>query len=339
MLTDKDLQAAVAADVITADQAKALRHFARNEDIIADPVDPGEERFTFYRGFNDIFIAIGTALLMGGVLVLMNNIPNWVVGAAITLAVFWGLAEYITGRLRLVLSSIFLAIGISGLAAVLLAFAAGAVAQFGDVKVTMIWVPLGALIGAVLFYARFRLPFALLLIAGFLTGTILVLGYQFYPAQIATWRDGVIFLCGLASFATAMTFDLKDPMRTSRFADCAFWLHLIAAPMIVHPLISWVAPKFFDLTGTAALMIMVITGIIAIVALIIDRRAILVSSLIYAGSALGYAFRQTEIPDTTVLMFTLGVLGAAVIILGVGWKPLRRALLVLAPSSLALNRP
>ena len=60
MLTDNDLQAAVDAGVISTDQATALGHFAGDRGTIVEDVDPGEERFAFYRGFNDIFIAIGT---------------------------------------------------------------------------------------------------------------------------------------------------------------------------------------------------------------------------------------------------------------------------------------
>ena len=46
----------------------------------------------------------------------------------------------------------------------------------------------------------------------------------------------LLLLCGLAVFALAMRFDLSDPKRQTRRTDIAFWLHMLAAPLIVHPL-------------------------------------------------------------------------------------------------------
>ncbi len=56
--------------------------------------------------------------------------------------------------------------------------------------------------------------------------------------------ESAVFLgCGLAVFAAAMAFDISDRERVTRRADCAFWLHLLAAPLIVHSLVSFVAPE------------------------------------------------------------------------------------------------
>jgi hypothetical protein len=49
--------------------------------------------------------------------------------------------------------------------------------------------------------------------------------------------------CGLRVFAAAMSFDLSDRDRMTRRSDCAFWLHLLAAPLIVHSLISLIDPN------------------------------------------------------------------------------------------------
>ena len=40
-----------------------------------------------------------------------------------------------------------------------------------------------------------------------------------------------------------MYYDLSDRTRTTRLADCAFWLHLLAAPLIVHSLIRLLLPR------------------------------------------------------------------------------------------------
>src|SRR5438874_3733945 len=45
-----------------------------------------------------------------------------------------------------------------------------------------------------------------------------------------------------SSDLAAMAFDASDRERATRRADCAFWLHLLAAPLIVHSLIWLVSP-------------------------------------------------------------------------------------------------
>ena len=40
--------------------------------------------------------------------------------------------------------------------------------------------------------------------------------------------------CGLALFAAALWYDMRDPHRLSRYSANAFWLHILAAPAIVN---------------------------------------------------------------------------------------------------------
>ena len=51
----------------------------------------------------------------------------------------------------------------------------------------------------------------------------------------------LVFVAGLGVFAFAMRWDMTDPQRETRRSDVAFWLHLLAAPMIAHPLFNWLA--------------------------------------------------------------------------------------------------
>ena len=86
-----------------------------------------------------------------------------------------------------------------------------------------------------------------------------------------------------------MAFDLSDRDRLTRRSDCAFWLHLLAAPLIVHSLISLVAPNLAQITNDAAHRDPVaIVAVLAVVAIAIDRRALLVSALIYIGVVIAY---------------------------------------------------
>ena len=49
---------------------------------------------------------------------------------------------------------------------------------------------------------------------------------------------GFVLLLGIGVFLFAMRWDSSDPTRTTRRSDVAFWLHLLAAPMIVHPIFT-----------------------------------------------------------------------------------------------------
>ena len=90
---------------------------------------------------------------------------------------------------------------------------------------------------------------------------------------------------GLAIFALAMWFDSSDLKRQTRRTDIAFWLHLLAAPIIVHPILLSVTGS--DAPLGAALQVILVFVCLAVVALVVDRRAILVSSLSYLAYAAG----------------------------------------------------
>ncbi len=49
---------------------------------------------------------------------------------------------------------------------------------------------------------------------------------------------GFVLLLGIGTFLFAMWWDSSDRARLTRRADVAFWLHLLAAPMIVHPVFT-----------------------------------------------------------------------------------------------------
>ena len=77
-------------------------------------------------------------------------------------------------------------------------------------------------------------------------------------------------------------------------------------------------------------------GIVILVSLFglaINRRALVVSSLGYAGLGIGYLVSQTNISWGMAISVTLMILGAAVVFLGAGWNPARKFILALLPSA------
>src|SRR5215510_7828052 len=359
MLRRDDIDAAVAAGIITAGQAAELERIAaerrRHRAFLVDR----EEPFRLLGGFGDFFIAIGVLLLGIGLLYGMRlfmpqgyysphgpysaGLSGYTVATWLTLGTLsmWGLAEYLTGRLKLVAPSILLVVFMTLLAA---AATINWATYLSGMKTHNDFPFYGALVAlavTLLHYGRFRLPFSLLPIA-VSSVLVLVLCYSMLmqtlsgmsQRDIAGHLHWIAFVCGLVIFGVAMWFDASDPERLTRRADCAFWLHVVAAPLIVHPLAAPLIahPVFGAASGAAAtsthpLLVFPLILALALIALIVDRRALLVAGLGYFGAAMTYSISRLSGEVATATLITLLALGLLIIVLGVGWRDLRGALM------------
>ena len=350
MPTRADLDAAVAAGVIGRAEADRLADFlARREAGPARPEDA--ESIRFVRGFHDIFLTIGIVLLLVGAAYtagLSSVYGAFIVSALLSLA----LALYFTVHRRLTLPSIALslAFGLSAgyLAGVVLPGFAFAVwpdllpppGEDRDGLMTLCFAG-GAALASSAHYVYFRLPFTLGQTAAAAAATVYFLLGVIAPGTATAWTTPLFLALGLVTFALAMAYDLSDPARETRRADCAFWLHLAAAPMIVNSAMGfvWTSEQanlaLGDAIGTVALI-----AVLALVALIIDRRAILVAGLIYFGIALSVIINRTGMDEATVTALTVLGLGAALLLLGVGWRRTRHLVVAqLVPATLARRLP
>ena len=97
---------------------------------------------------------------------------------------------------------------------------------------------------------------------------------------------GFVLLLGVGTFLFAMRWDSSDPARITRRSDVAFWLHLLAAPMIVHPVFSLLGLNDGSASVGEGVLVIILYVLIALAALAIDRRALLVSALAYVLYAL-----------------------------------------------------
>src|SRR5262245_19405716 len=243
MLDEDDLDAAVAEGVLSAPHAAALRDFALKRQKERVAIFGPEERFRFMRGFSDFFFAVGIVLLFAGIAYFTYRIP----AACLAVAVLaWLLAELLVARMRLVLPGILLSCLFAGFVVMaspvepwLLSatwipeFAALAdwfISERLQPPTPFLFIPSLVFYGAIgtlaaaLFYLRFRLPFALLLIAASLVATVLLTVDRFWP-NAADWMQTLTMLgCGVGVFAVAMCFDTSDRERVTRLSDCAFWL-------------------------------------------------------------------------------------------------------------------
>jgi hypothetical protein len=355
-IESEDIDAAVAAGVMPQAQADALRAFvAERHRSRLEQAGAEDERFRFMTGFNDFFFAIGILLLGFGMMFFTGGVPLPSLVAALMI---WALSELLVARMRLVLPGILLSIFF--VAFVFLAVPADLATLTSRVNpgqvIGSFWLDaIGAtglpkaaatkaLIGvaaASLYYWRFRLPFALLPIAASLVLLAMALTTMAIGMMSPIVWSVVTLACGLAVFTAAMTFDLSDRDRLTRRSDCAFWLHLLAAPLIVHSLISLVTTSLAQITDTIALAILVIVAILAAIAIAIDRRALLVSALAYIGVVIAYAGEMWagQSGPGGVFYATLVILGAFVIILGIGWQPLRKRLIALISPVIANKLP
>ncbi|MDP3255579.1 MAG: hypothetical protein Q8S58_15030 [Bosea sp. (in: a-proteobacteria)] len=346
MIAEQDLQAAVAEGIIDQAQAVRIAHLARmrlaaqgsapprlGDSVTAEAgraVDPDDERFRLIGGFNDVFVAIGVGLLAGALLGLSRVVGFGDAFAAVALVAAWGLSEIFARRMRLALPSILLAAMFCAAAALLV------VQLTADRGLPAIfyggWVLAAAAFAAaaLLHHWRFRVPIDMALLACGGIGLFLALVSALAPALAQDYLDSILALCGLSVFALALRLDMRDPHRLTRRSDAAFWLHLLAAGLIVHPVFQGLVGAAGSFTTGTSLVVLGIFVVLGIIALVIDRRALLVSALSYAGIAVAYLISQSVSGD---LSLPLALLGLAILVLSLsaGWRTLRRVLLPALP--------
>ena len=82
------------------------------------------------------------------------------------------------------------------------------------------------------------------------------------------------------------------------------------------------------------MIVIIMTIVLAVLALLIDRRALVVVALSYVGGAIAYGVTQLtggSSSGSIPVLVTLIFLGSVVIALGVGWRRIRGALLRALP--------
>ncbi|GAA4036482.1 hypothetical protein GCM10022281_16290 [Sphingomonas rosea] len=359
MYTQNDLDEAVAAGAITPESATALRAYVDNQRSA-----PGadEEHFRLITGFNDIFVSVAAAILLFAVGFLGQSIgqslgfhvdtdgPSPLAPAAIA-ATAWGLAMFFTARRRMALPSILL----------LLAFVGGVVAAVGftgviavgeqrfdgpndggEVVAGMIAATAAAVgaLAAFVHWKRFRVPITVAAGAASVAGIVVAL-LASAIGNVPALKDfllGAVLLLGVGVFLYAMRWDSSDPARVTRRSDVAFWLHLLAAPMIVHPVFTLLGLNDGNATVGEGLTVVAIYVLLGVAALAIDRRALLVSALAYVLFALNELFRQFGAVSLNIALTAL-VIGSALLLLSAFWHQARAAVVEMLPGGLRSYLP
>ena len=348
MYSEEDINSAVAAGALSADAAAAFRaHMTQVRDMPRGD----EENFRLVTSFNDIFVTIGVVIMLmaagaiGEAILHSNNGPSPLAGALVA-ATAWGLAEFFTLRRRMALPSIILLLAwVGGIFATLLGIVIG-LADDGNDTLAAILVSASALVAAGaawVHWRRFMVPITVAAGAVAVGGSLIAL----IGGTIASGTDikpetvfiPLVFAVGIAIFAFAMRWDASDRARTTRRSDVAFWLHLAAAPMIAHPLFHWLGVTDGGEIGVAAaagvLMVYVALGLVA---LAIDRRALLVSALAYVLIALTWLFDRFGAVELNFALTAL-VIGSALLTLSAFWTPIRKLVVEQLPNGLQARLP
>jgi len=356
MYSQQELDDAVASGVITADAAAALRVHVEKQRATAIP---DEEQFRLITGFNDIFVSIAAAILLFAVgwigqsigqasgLTIDRNGPTFLAPLFVA-AVSWGLALYFTGKRRMALPSILL----------LLAFVGGvfATAMFGlilgigpdnvngnDQLGGVLAAISAAIAGAAawLHWRRFQVPITIAAgaaaVAGIVVG-LLVAGLGQNAEQAKNIILGLVLFLGVGIFLFAMWWDSSDRARLTRRSDVAFWLHLLAAPMIVHPIFTLLGLNNGSATLSEGLIVVALYIALGLTALAVDRRALLVSALAYVLWALADLFKRFGAVELNIALTAL-VIGSALLLLSAFWHQARAAIVKPLPESLRERLP
>lgn len=343
MYSESDLQSAIAAGVISHEAAEALRSHVtgmRNAPV-AD-----EEHFRLVTGFNDIFVTIAAVLLLVAAAGIGGAIAPGV-GGVLVAGAAWFLAEYFTRQRRMALPSIVLLLAfVGGVAAVPIEIIDSTRPHFSNQISALIGaaIALGGAAAAWFHWRRFMVPITVAAGAGAIAVTaIALIMAALLPVVGESQGERIllpmVFVAGLGVFAFAMRWDMSDRARETRRSDVAFWLHLLAAPMIAHPLFHWLGVVDGENIGAgAAIGVLAIYVLFGLVALAVDRRALLVSALAYVLIALTWLLKTFGMVELNVAITGL-VIGSALLTLSAFWSPIRRAVVARLPGDVQARLP
>lgn len=333
MYTEQDIAAAVAHGILGSDDAAALRAQAAP----SQPVPPAEAGLRLESRFNDACVAMACLLLLVAMNWLGRTLAPWCVGLLMMLPA-WGLAELLTRQRRMALPDMVLMLGLvcgaSHLGIALLPSVHGFAPAMNAEQGQLLEYVLSALPGMLAAYAhwrRFRLPLTVAVVCALALTLLLCLLLLALP-QARAWLNAIALLAGSAVFALALCVDHRERLRPGRYGNVAFWLYLLAAPLLLHPAFI----PFADGTLTLAQTIQVLLLYLAVLllSLCVDRRALVIVALGYVQ----YTFQLHLKPFYALVLLSI-LLGGLLLLLSLFWPSCRAALLRCLPSALRACLP
>lgn len=299
------------------------------------------------RGFHDVLITCGLVIAFSGVAALIG-----------ALGVFFGCwlcAEVLVKRQRLALPAVVLTIGyLGGLGSFVFPYLDDQFDYFTLETNMMLGIGSIALM-LFPFYWRFRVPIALSMMVTsciffVMAMILLIISHLLNINEIfetAPFVFNLVLLMGaVAIFIGAMGFDHQDLARTKRWSDVAFWLHLIAAPMLLFGLVTLLVGDRHTIfwwadapTMSESIIVLTVVLLMLVIGIVIDRRAFVTSGLLSLIAAVGALFDQLELEWGDTTSIALLAVGLFVLTFGVGWNHLRKGILSVLPVWIHQNVP
>jgi len=330
MYTNEDLNNAVDKGIFTQADVEKFRTSV-SQSHHSPSVD--EENFKLLSGFNDIFVVVTSLLLLMSVSWI---IPESLYSSFIVTLISWGLAEFFVKIRKMSLPAIVLFItfvgsffmGISKLIDANPFFMS--ISENGLMLSTVI-----TALAAYIHWKRFAVPitvavgiatmmiFSLSLVISFIDDIT-------HIEDAFTYAPYLILLFGMVTFFIAMVWDSSDTKRISNNSDVAFWLHLLAAPLIVHPIFTLLGVFDSESGMEIIFAIIVFYILLSILSIIIDRRAFMVSSLLYVLYATNTLFSTYGMNNNSFAITGI-LIGFSLLMLSGYWPRARGVLLRFMP--------
>ncbi|MGK0498909.1 MAG: hypothetical protein ACJAYG_000540 [Oceanicoccus sp.] len=328
MYTDEDLNLAVEKKIFSNSSATEFRQLI---STLRDSPAVDEENFRLIGGFNDIFIVIASLLLLFSSSWVLNSFHESL-GYLVFTVLSWGLAEFFVLKRKMALPAIILLLAFIGGVFI---FTASLFSEPSETSIILTTVVSTA--AAYAHWKRFNVPITMAVGTAAAIGAFISVLLAVFPS-VKDWFLTIIFISGLIAFSFAMYWDASDTNRTTRRADVAFWLHLLSAPLIIHPVFSRLGILNGDESLSSMAIVILLYLLMTTISIAVDRRAFMVSSLIYVLYALssliktyggvGYSFALTGV-----------IMGAALLLLSAYWHRVRIMLIAQLPESVTQRLP
>jgi len=308
----KLLHKAADEGVISHQQVEPLIEFIQRYDETEGAelnAEHGEEQLKFVRNFGDIFITLGILFVAVSVAAMDLTGLEWLIPTGVFLLT----SEWLVRVRRLALPGIALLLAT-------LSFI-GKALGIDDIENASVQFLILS-VCALLYYLRYRMPFSLMPVAG---GIVAAIISQFGLDMVQ--HQYLFSLLGLGVFSAAMFFDARDPHRNQRYSDCAFWLHLLASPLIVHGMMTSILFSDSSLLSTGLIKelgLLLFFVLFMLTALLVDRRAMLVSSLAYAIYAIFQVMEHSLFKADNLPLFVFIGFGIFIVFFGTYWYKARR---------------
>lgn len=285
-----------------------------------------EEGLKLVKSFGDIYLAIGISILLISAAAALKDYSLILTASTIT-ALSWILAEIFVRKKRSALPAILLTLVFifSFYPLGFALFKSPMKPQNSEVPLLFLFTvfPL-TFIASYLHWLRFKIPIAVALMVLTLMLFIFSLLLKI-SAGFWILAPFIFLLLGFTTLRLAVYFDLKDITRSNINSDIAFWLHLLAAPIIIHPSFALLSKTGFSFLNIICVSILLI--LISLLSIILNRKVFILSGLSYFIAILTTVTNAAGLPTSTSGI----IVGSSLLAFFYFWDFLREKIVYFCP--------